>query len=455
MMNNIKDFINPRIFRQYDIRGKVDEDLNPRIVKTLGLAAGSYLRKRGLKNLAVGRDCRLSSENYKNALIEGLLSTGCNVVDIGIVTTPIFYFSLFHLEKDGGVMVTGSHNPPEFNGFKIAEAKTTIYGEKIQELREIAQKEDFYNGSGSLENKDILDDYLNIIKKKVTLERSLKVAVDCGNGTSSLVIRQLLKDLGCQFKELFCTMDGNFPNHFADPTVPANLKELIEMVKNEKYDIGVAFDGDADRIGVVDDEGEIIWGDQLLIIYSRDLLQRIPGAPIIFEVKCSQTLVDDIKKHGGEPIMWKTGHSLIKKKMKEVNSPLAGEMSGHIFFADNYYGYDDAIFACARLLEILSKTDKKISQMLSDVPHTYSTPEIRINCPDDIKFDVVEKLKNYFSARYETIDIDGVRVVFEDGWGLIRSSNTQPVIVLRFESTSEEGLKRIKDLMESKLIELL
>jgi phosphomannomutase/phosphoglucomutase len=454
-MSNIKNFINPQIFREYDIRGKVNADLNPEIAKTIGLAAGSYLRKRGLANLVVGRDCRLSSDDYKNALIEGLLSTGCTIVDIGIVTTPIFYFSLFHLDKDGGVMITGSHNPPEFNGFKVAEGKATIYGEKIQEIRTIAQKGDFFHGSGSLSTKNILNDYLDTIKNKVVIEKCLKVAVDCGNGTSSLVIAQILKDLGCQAKELFCTMDGNFPNHFADPTVPANLKILIETVKKERYDVGVAFDGDADRIGVVDDEGKIIWGDQLLILYSRDLLQRMPGAPIIFEVKCSQTLVDDIKKHGGKPIMWKTGHSLIKKKMKEVNSPLAGEMSGHIFFADNYYGFDDAIFACARLLEILSKTDKKLSQMLSDVPKTYSTPEIRIDCPDDKKFDVVEKIRKYFDSRYKTIDIDGVRVVFEDGWGLIRPSNTQPVIVLRFESTTQEGLKRIRSLMENKLKELL
>lgn len=454
-MKNSSNIINPRIFRQYDIRGKVDEDLNPQIVNQLGLAAGSYLRKRGLTNLIVGRDCRLSSEAYSKAIIEGLINTGCNIVDLGVVSTPIFYFSLFHLDKEGGVMVTGSHNPPEFNGFKIAEGKTTIYGEKIQELKEIIQRGDFMSGKGSLIRQNIIDDYINILKSKVKLEKKINVIADCGNGTASLVTSRLLSEIGCQVKELFCSMDGNFPNHFPDPTVPANLEALIDTVVSKGYDMGVAFDGDADRIGVVDDKGKILWGDQLLIIYSRDLLQRLPGAPIIFEVKCSQTLVDDIRKHGGEPIMWKTGHSLIKKKMKETKAPLAGEMSGHIFFADNYYGYDDAIFACIRLIEILSKTDKKLSQMLSDLPRTYSTPEIRIDCPDEKKFEIVDKLKEYFAHRYETIDIDGIRVVFDDGWGLTRPSNTQPIIVLRFESSSKEGLKRIRNLMEGKLKELL
>jgi len=296
---------------------------------------------------------------------------------------------------------------------------------------------------------------MEMIKKKIRLQRELKVVADCGSGTSSLVAPTLLRQLGCQVKELFCTMDGNFPYHFPDPTVPANLETLINTVIAEGYDLGVAFDGDSDRLGVVDDRGEIIWGDQLLVIYSRDLLRRMPGAPIIFEVKCSQTLVEDIEKHGGKPIMWKTGHSLIKKKMKEIGSPLAGEMSGHIFFADNYYGFDDAVFACFRLLEILSKTDKKISDILSDLPQTFSTPEIRIDCPDEKKFEVVEKIKQYFASRYKIIDVDGVRVIFEDGWGLIRASNTQPIIVLRFESNSKEGLQRIRSLMEGKLRELL
>jgi len=445
--------MNRQIFREYDIRGRVDVDLNEEVAELIGRGAGTLLKREGLKRMVVGRDNRLSSESYSQAVIRGLLSTGCSVTDIGIVPTPVFYFSIYQLKKEGGIMVTGSHNPPEFNGFKVAQETSTLYGERIQDIRRIIEAGEFSKGAGKVDRYYIIDDYIALIKSKIKLDRSIKVVVDAGNATAGLVAPPLLRELGCEVKELFCQLDGNFPHHHPDPTVPENLIELIHTVTTLRYDLGCSYDGDADRLGVVDNRGKIIWGDQLLVIFSRDLLSRQPGAKILFEVKCSQTLVDDIKKHGGQPVMWKTGHSLIKKKMREEGIPLAGEMSGHLFFADEYYGYDDAIYASCRLIQILSRTGRSISELLADLPRTYSTPEIRRDCPDEVKFKLVERMKEYFSQRYQTIDVDGVRVVFDDGWGLVRPSNTQPVIVMRFEATTPQGLERIQELMEGKLEE--
>jgi phosphomannomutase/phosphoglucomutase len=443
--------INPQIFREYDIRGVVDKDLTPEIVKKIGQGFGTYMRRLGYKSLVVGRDGRISSELFKDALIKGILSTGCNVTDIGLCPTPVYYFSIFHFEKDGGMMVTGSHNPPEFNGFKVSVGKSTIFGQEIQNLRGMIEKGEFEEGEGKLDKKEIIKHYQDFIKKDINLNKKLKIVIDAGNGTAGIVASPLLRDLGCEVEELYCEVDGRFPNHFPDPTIPANLRDLIERVKKIGADLGIGYDGDGDRIGVVDEQGNIIWGDQLMILFSRDILKKQKGATFIAEVKCSQNLFKDIEKNGGRAIMWKTGHSLIKEKMKEEKAVLGAEMSGHVFFADRYFGYDDAIYSSCRLVELLSKTDKKLSQLLEDVPKTFITPEIRIDCPDEIKFKVVEMVKEDLRKDYPIIDVDGVRIQLEDGWGLVRASNTQPVLVLRFESSSQERLKEIKKLIEDKV----
>ncbi len=443
--------INPQIFREYDIRGVVNKDLTPEIVTRLGQGFGTYMARSGRKTLVVGRDGRLSSKAFSEALIKGLTSTGCDVVDIGLCPTPVYYFSIFYLDKDGGMMVTGSHNPPEFNGFKVSVGKSTIFGEEIQNLRLLIEKGEFAVGKGNVSEKEIIRSYQDYIKKNISPERKRRVVIDAGNGTAGVVAGLLLKDLGCEVEELYCEIDGRFPNHFPDPTIPENLKDLINRVKKNRADVGIGYDGDADRIGVVDDQGNIIWGDQLMILFSREILKHRKGATFIAEVKCSQNLFDDIVKHGGKAIMWRTGHSLIKEKMREEIAVLGGEMSGHIFFADRYFGYDDAIYASCRLIELLSKTDKTLFQLLEDVPKTSITPEIRVDCPEEIKFKVVEKVKEELRKDYPVIDVDGVRVKFEDGWGLVRASNTQPVLVLRFEAPTENRLQEIKKLVEDKV----
>jgi len=446
--------MNPQVFREYDVRGLVGEDLNHDFVHDLGRAIGTYGKEHGVKVMTVGRDCRVSSEEYQRALIEGLRAAGIDVIDIGLCATPMLYYSIRHLKTDGGVMVTGSHNPPEFNGFKICVGPDTIHGEDIQKLRIIMEAGRYASGSGTFEHRDIADEYREYLFNHVTVQGGLNVVVDAGNGVGGFFGIPLLERFGCAVTPLYCDMDGRFPNHFPDPTVEKNLTELIRLVTEKQADIGLAYDGDADRIGVITDTGEIVRGDVLLLLFSRAILKENPGATIIGEVKCSQTLYDDIARKGGRGIMWKAGHSLIKGKMKEEGALLAGEMSGHIFFADRYFGYDDAIYASVRLLEILSQTGQKLSDLLSDVPQTFSTPEIRVDCSDDIKFQVVEKVKNRFAADYEVIDIDGVRVQFDDGWGLVRASNTQPVLVLRFESKTEEGLIAIRSRVESVLKEI-
>ena len=382
---------------------------------------------------------------------EGLLSTGWDVVDVGLVPTPLLYFSLYHLEVDGGVQITGSHNPPEYNGFKVGIGKTTIYGKEIQKIREIGDSQIFHKGKGSVEDVDVTAPYLEYLHDHIHPgDLPVKVVVDAGNGMGGLVGPKVYSAMGVEVEELFCEPDGRFPNHHPDPTIPENMKDLIRRVTERHFDLGIAFDGDADRIGVVDHEGRIVWGDQLMIIFGRDLLERNPGAKIIGEVKCSQVLFDDIEQHGGRPIMWKVGHSLIKGKMKEEGALLAGEMSGHLFFAERYFGYDDAIYAGARLLEILTKKGESVKQLLSGVPKMVSTPEIRLECPDEIKFRVVAELAAEFKEGHQVIDVDGARVLFDGGWGLVRASNTQPVLVFRFEAQDEKRLEDIKQLFMDK-----
>jgi phosphomannomutase/phosphoglucomutase len=441
--------MNPKMFREYDIRGVVGRDMHAEDVVLIGKGIGTYLLRRGRSRITVGRDCRSSSDLFSERLIEGLVSTGCFVTDIGVCSTPLLYFSIRHLDKDGGVMVTASHNPPEYNGFKVCSGYDTIHGAEIQEILRIINNNEFVDGKGDVDTYDIITPYQDFLAGNISIKSPLRVGVDAGNGTAGVIAVPLLRRMGCEVYEIYCEMDPAFPNHEPDPTVIENMQDLIALVKREGLDVGIGYDGDGDRIGVVDDRGEIVYGDQLMIIFSREILSRKPGAKFISEVKCSKTMYDDIEKHGGRPIMWKTGHSLIKQKMKEEKAELAGEMSGHMFFADRYFGYDDAIYATCRLLEILSSTGKKISELLSDVPKTYTTPEIRVECPDEIKFDVVRKATEYFRKRYDIIDIDGVRVLFDDGWGLVRASNTQPVLVLRFEAFSEERLNEIRDLVES------
>jgi phosphomannomutase/phosphoglucomutase len=443
--------INPQIFREYDIRGVVNKDLTLDVVRRLGQGFGTLMTHSGRRELVVGRDGRLSSKAFAEALIDGLISTGCNVVDIGLCPTPIYYFSIFHLNKDGGMMVTGSHNPPEFNGFKISVGKSTIFGQEIQNLRGLVEKGKFVTGKGELSETEIVQPYQDYIRKNIHAGKKMRVVIDAGNGTAGVIAGPILRDLGCEVEELYCEVNGRFPNHFPDPTIPENLKDLIDLVKKTRADVGIGYDGDGDRIGVVDEQGNIIWGDQLMILFSREILKRKKRSAFVAEVKCSQNLFDDIEKHGGKVTMWKTGHSLIKEKMKVENAALGGEMSGHIFFADRYFGYDDAIYASCRLIELLSKKDEKLSRLLSDVPKTFITPEIRVDCPDEIKFKVVEKVKAMLSKDNPIIDVDGVRVKFEDGWGLVRASNTQPALVLRFEALTEKRLQEIRTLVEDKV----
>jgi phosphomannomutase/phosphoglucomutase len=447
--------INPDIFRQYDIRGNVGTDLTDDTVSVLGRAFGAYLAGAGAKQVSLASDNRLSSDGFREIIAEELHKSGLNVVDYGVVPTPVFYSTLFMAGAAGGVMITGSHNPPDMNGFKIARGQSTIYGGEIQKIREIADKGRFTLGKGSVKSADARPAYIEHLAKNIKLGRKVRIAVDCGNGTGGVVVPELFDKFDLDYKCLFCEPDGNFPNHHPDPTVPKYLEDLVRTVTDRGYEGGIAYDGDSDRIGVVDEKGDVIWGDKLLIIFARDILKTNPGAKIIFEVKCSQALVEAVDEAGGVPIMWKTGHSLIKSKMKQEEALLAGEMSGHIFFSDRYFGYDDAIYASLRLIEIMSKHDGTLSSLLADVPVYYTTPEIRLESTDREKFGVVEKMGDYFRDRYEVIDIDGVRVVFEDGWGLVRASNTQPVLVLRFEATTEERLKAITAEMTAALSDVM
>jgi phosphomannomutase/phosphoglucomutase len=447
--------INPAIFRQYDIRGVWDKDLTPNIAELIGKGFASYLLKTVHKDkvkISVGRDARLHSPAIRDSLIRGLTESGIDVTDLGVCPTPLQYYSIHRLSLDGGVMITGSHNPPEFNGFKLSVGMSTIFGDRIQEIRKIIDANDFTKGNGKVEGYPVIDDYINFLKNKFPDLSGLRVVVDAGNGTGGLVAPRIMRALGAEVVELFCEPDGRFPNHHPDPTLVESLRDLIAKVKEQGAHAGIGYDGDADRIGVVDEEGNIIWGDRLMIIFSRDILKDNPGAKIIGEVKCSQTMYDDIAAHGGTPVMWKTGHSLIKEKMKKEDALLAGEMSGHMFFRHRYFGYDDAIYASLRLLEIIKNagTPYSTKKLLQDVPDVVATPEIRFDCPDDIKFEIVEKAQQAFNE-YESITIDGIRIKFNDGWALIRASNTQPVLVLRFEAKNSTRLAEIKSFVEKRL----
>ena len=444
--------IKPTIFREYDIRGIADEDLVNENVLLLGKGIGTFLARQGAKNVVVGRDVRLSSPRMRDALVEGLTSTGLEVLDIGLTLTPVQYFAIVHFDADGGVMITGSHNPIEYNGLKISrKGVVPVYGEQIQEIKRLIENEDFESGAGQVQPREVLRDYIGMIQSKLSFGRKLKIVVDAGNGTAGLLMPELWQQMGCEVFDLYCEPDGRFPNHLPDPTVPKYVVDLQNKVKEVGADIGIGYDGDCDRVGVIDDKGRIIYADRLMAILSREVLQRHPGAEIVFDVKCSQALAEEIEKAGGKPLMWKTGHSLLKAKMKEIGAPLAGEMSGHIFYADDYFGFDDAIYVSGRLLQILSNSDRKMSEIADEIPQFESTPEIRIETTDEDKFRIVEDLAEQFRREYDLIDIDGARVLFGDGWGLVRASNTQPVLVLRFEAKTRERLREIVEIFKARL----
>jgi phosphomannomutase/phosphoglucomutase len=436
--------LKPTIFREYDIRGVADTELLSADIADLGRGLGTLLQRKSGRRINIGRDCRLSSTRLHEALLEGLVASGCEVTDIGVVPTPLLYYSAVHLEADGAVMITGSHNPSEFNGFKTVRGSGTIHGEEIQEVRRLIEARDFMTGHGSHRMVDVISPYLGEVAGQFKFERRIKVVADAGNGTAGPVMHQLFKRLNCDVTELFFDMDGRFPNHHPDPTVPANLKQLQEAVRSQKADLGIAFDGDADRIGAIDENGEVIYGDMLLLIYGREILTRKPGATFIGEVKCSQVLYDELKRLGGNPIMYRTGHSLIKAKMKQEHAELAGEMSGHMFFADRYFGYDDALYAACRLIEIVARSGRPLSAQFAGLPKMVSTPEIRVDCPDETKFQVVERMAAHFRQTHRVIEIDGVRILFGQGWGLVRASNTQPVLVLRFEAQEQSLLEKYR-----------
>lgn len=437
--------LNPHIFKEYDIRGIVGKDIDESIFNLIGKAFGTYLQNSKRKKVVVGCDNRISSKALKSAFISGLVSTGCEATDVGLATSPMTYFAACNYDFDASASITASHNPKEYNGVKFTfEDAKAVYGEMIQELRRIIESNKFAKGTGTVHKKEILDDYLDMLKSKIKLAKKIPVILDCGNGTAGIFVRKLFTDLGCEADVLFEEPDGNFPNHLPDPTKPEFLTELIERCKKEKK-VGIAFDGDVDRVGMVSEQGEIIWGDKLMILFSREILSKNPHAKILFEVKCSLALYEEILKHGGRPIVSKTGHSLMKAKLREENALLAGEMSGHMFFADEYYGYDDAVYAALRVLRILAAKNKSISELLSDAPKYFSTPEIRVDCPDEQKFKVVESIKQTLLKKYpNSITVDGIRVVYPDGWALVRASNTQPKIILRFEAKTAQRLEEIK-----------
>ena len=435
--------INTHIFREYDIRGVVEKDLNGDVPFLIGRAFGSEVRARlgGTPRIAVGHDNRPSSPHLASEIMRGIMSAGVDVLDVGTVPTPVLYYAHAKLNTDAGLQITGSHNPPEYNGFKMVVKGRALYGDAIQGLRQRIENDDLADGAGTREEQNIIPTYIDDVGNRFHAERPLKVVVDCGNGTGSLVAVDLLARSGAQIIPLYCESDGTFPNHHPDPVVDANLRDMIALVKKEKADLGIAFDGDADRIGAVDEKGNIVRGDILLLLYALDALKRL-GAPqkLVFDVKCTQALTDVFKAAGGEPIMWKTGHSLIKEKMKEVGAPVAGELSGHICFGEDYYGFDDALYGGCLLIQLVSRSDRPLSALVDDFPRYVSTPEIRVEVTEENKFDIVDKASDYFRSKYQVIDVDGARVLFGNGWGLLRASNTQPVLVLRFEAKTPEQL---------------
>ena len=445
--------INKYIFREYDIRGKVSDDFPPEVVENLGKAFGTFISRSGGQEIALSGDVRLTTPSLIESFKTGVLSTGVDVINIGILPTPANYFSMFKLDVAGAVQITGSHNPPEFNGFKMSRNKKSVFGDSIQDLRSIIEKEDYETGEGDEAPYKIINDYRKMISEKISIERPLRVVMDCGNAAAAICAPDIFKKFDIELTELYCDVDGTFPNHHPDPTVKENLTDLIKLMKTGNYDVGIAFDGDADRVGVVDETGEVIWADQLMALFLPELVN--PGDEILYDVKCSKALEEEIIKYQGKPVMWKTGHSLVKQKMVELNCKFGGEMSGHIFFADDYYGYDDAIYVAARLLQTLSRSKKTLSELRSELPKYFSTPEIRLEAnSDEEKFMISKKAVDYFTANFDCSTVDGVRINFEDGWGLVRASNTQPVIVCRFEATSEERMQQIKKLITDKLNEM-
>lgn len=443
--------MNQNIFRAYDIRGIADTDLTNEVVENIGRAYGTMMRRKGHRQVSVGRDVRLTSPRIQEALIRGILSTGIDVVNVGEVPTPVLYYSITRLTTDGGVMVTGSHNPIEYNGLKINEGLLSLYGEQILELRDLILSDDFEKGKGRQTQENIVPDYKQMLHERIHLDRPYKIVIDAGNGTAGPIAPEVYESMGCDVIRLFCEPDGNFPNHLPDPTVSEFTEDIRRRVVEVGADLGLAFDGDADRVGVIDERGNAVFADQILALLARDVLKRHRGAEILFDVKCSQMLPEEIEKHGGRPLMWKTGHSLIKKKMKEIGSPLAGEMSGHIFFKDGYFGFDDGIFVSFRLIQFLSRQEKLLGELIDELPVYVSTPELRIACPEEHKFDVVQALTKSFRQEYDVIDIDGARVSFGDGWGLVRVSNTQPLLVMRFEAKTQTRLKEIFEIFKNKL----
>jgi phosphomannomutase/phosphoglucomutase len=455
--------MNPRVFREYDIRGNAERDFPDDFVTDLGRGTGAYFIDAGARRITLGRDCRLSSPRIHAALKRELLAAGLDVIDVGVVHTPALYFSVFHLNTDGGVMITASHNPGEDNGFKIVSGKTTIYGAEILKLRGLVAARAFRAGAtaGRSTDHDILADYIDYIVNNIQLgPRRFKVVVDGGNGTGGLAAIPILTRLGIEVEAIYCEPDGRYPNHHPDPTVPANLADLIARVQATGAELGIALDGDADRIGAVDSRGRIIWGDQLVMLFAREILKTQPGATFVSEVKCSQALFDDITARGGRAIMWKVGHSLIKAKMKQEKAALAGEMSGHLFFADRWFGFDDAVYAGLRLVEQLTRSPQTLAELYDTLPVLHNTPEIRMPCPDDLKFEVVRRAVEWFRARNPVVDVDGVRMMFEEdgktvGWGLVRASNTGPVLVLRFEADGEKRLLEIQALVEGRIEQII
>ena len=447
--------INPNIFREYDIRGVVAQDLPSDVVVELGKGIGTFIRRKGHTKLTIGRDGRLSSERIASDLMEGLRSTGLALTDVGMCPTPVQYFSISHLQMDGGIMITGSHNPPEFNGIKMTLGKTSIYGPMIQEIRGLIDAQDFEKAQGApVGHYEILDPYITWLSSNLKLDRSVRMAMDSGNGVGGLVAPQIFRALGATVFDLFSEVDGTFPNHHPDPTVEKNLTHLKKVVAEKGLEVGVGFDGDADRLGAIDQNGKVIWGDQLMILFARSILKKNPGATVIADVKCSENFFSDVKKHGGNPLMWMTGHALIKNKLWAEKALLAGEMSGHLFFADRFFGFDDGIYAAGRLVEIVSQLPHSLAEELADLPPAFNTPEIRVDCPDDFKFKLVDKVKAAFKAQgLETIDLDGVRVKFDNGWGLVRASNTQPTLVMRFEARSPEKLEEIEQKVRKVLMQ--
>lgn len=444
--------INTQIFRAYDIRGHADRDLTDDLARSVGRAFATFILRRGGTRVSLCRDCRISSDRLHAALTAGILSTGLDVVDIGVGPSPLLYWSVFHLDTDGGLQITGSHNPGDQNGFKMMAGKSSLHGADIAALLRIIESDDFATGNGTLTSAELDAAYVaDVISRLSFGTKPLKVAIDGGNGTGGPLAMAVMGALGDRVRAhgLFIPMDGRFPNHHPDPTVEENLVDLRRAVQDGGCDVGIAYDGDGDRIGVLDDQGEVLWGDRLMVLLARQVLAVRPGATIVGEVKCSKTLFADIAAHGGRPVMSAVGHSIIKDRMKAEGAALAGEMSGHIFYEDRWYGFDDAVYVTARLLEILSHDPRPLSQILADVPKTFVTPELRLDCDDATKFAVVQQAVDHYQRAHDVVTIDGARIEFGDGWGLIRASNTQPVIVLRAEAESEAALTRIRHELEA------